>query len=250
VNSLGQVRLRSGPLAAWTTAWLAGQAASDDAIRAVTGTDAPHRVSQPGAEPVPLGQLLIEWRRLADRVRLVLPVPGDVRGLPGPSAFRRAALDTGEAAVGGLLGVVPAVTSHHPSSAPATVLWQCFEVDAAPSDPLSVGEAEQDLTEAIRDCASALATIATASWAQEPPSALADARRAGEYVNLPPGHPPRAVRLVAQAERLRAVLDLAEADPTGGALSETGATARAVALRQLATAVRRARLAGYNAGSG
>jgi hypothetical protein len=244
------VRLRSGPLAAWTTAWLAGQAPSDEAIRAVIGTDAPHRVVRPGAEPVPLGQLLIEWRRAASDVRLVLPVPGDVRGLPGPAEFRRAALDAGEAVVGGVLGVVPAVTSHSPSSAPTTVVWQCYQIDTAPSDPLSVGEAQEDLTEAIRACASALAGVDRAGWAQDAPSGLADARRAGEYVNLPPSHPPRAVRLVAQAERLRAVLDLAEADPTGGALSETGMTIRATALRPLATAVRRARLAGYNARGG
>jgi hypothetical protein len=243
------VRLRSGPLAAWTTAWLTGQAPSDEAIRAVTGTDAPHRVARPGAELVPLGQLLIEWRRLASQVRLVLPVPGDVRGLPGPPEFRLAALEAGEAVVGGALGVVPAVTGHHPSSSPTTVVWRCYQVDAAPSDPVSVGEAQEDLTEAIRACASTLSGLDRADWALDAPSGLADARRAGEYVNLPPGHPPRAVRLVAQAERLRAVLDLAEADPTGGALSQAGMTVRAHALRPLVIAVRRARLAGYNAGS-
>jgi hypothetical protein len=244
------MRLRSGPLAAWSTAWLAGQAASDEAIRAVTAADAPHRVCHPGGELAPLGQLLIEWRRVASQVRLVLPVPGDVRGVPGPPAFRDAARDAGEAVIGGVLAVVPAVTSHYPSSAPTTVLWQCFEVDPSPADPLSVSEAQADLTEAIRACASALAGLGRASWANEPPPALADARRAGEYVNLPPGHPPRAVRLVAQAERLQAVLDLAGTDPTGGAVTQTGMAARAAALRPLATAVRRARLAGYNAGCG
>jgi hypothetical protein len=55
------------------------------------------------------------------------------------------------------------------------------------------------------------------------------------------------VRLVAQAERLQAVLDIAALDPTGGAIDRTGIAARTAALRPLAMAVRRARVAGYNA---
>ena len=76
---------------------------------------------------------------------------------------------------------------------------------------------------------------------------LHEARRAGERLNLPPGFPARAVALVAQAERLQAVLDLALADPIGGAVDRAGIAARTAALRPLATAVRRARVAGYNA---
>src|SRR3954468_1051940 len=79
------------------------------------------------------------------------------------------------------------------------------------------------------------------------PDPLRAPRRAGERLTLPPGFPPRAVALVAQAERLQAVLDLALADPAGGAIDRMGMAARASALRPLATAVRRARVAGYNA---
>jgi hypothetical protein len=46
------------------------------------------------------------------------------------------------------------------------------------------------------------------------------------------------------------VLDLALADPAGGAVDRMGMAARTSALRPLATAVRRARLAGYNAEAG
>ena len=46
--------------------------------------------------------------------------------------------------------------------------------------------------------------------------------------------------LVAQAERLQAVLDLAALDPVGGAYDRTGMAARREALRPLAVAVRRA----------
>jgi hypothetical protein len=112
-----------------------------------------------------------------------------------------------------------------------------------------VPEAQRELSEAVRDAASALAAAGVASAIDDVSEALADARRAGERLDLPPGFPAPAVRLVAQAERLQAVLDIAALDPAGGAIDRTGIAARADALRSLATAVRRARVAAYNAAS-
>ncbi len=213
-------RLRCGALVAWTSAWLAGVAASDDVLRATVGDDSPHHVEglpdAPAENPVPLSEALITWRRASASVRLVLPVAGDVRGLPGPAQFRSSALDAGEAVVGGGLGLVPDVVERHPSSVPATVV-----------------------------CALAAADVAR--WTDAVGDALTVARRAGERLDLPPAFPPPAVRLLAQAERLQAVLDLAALDPVGGAIDREGIAARTDALRSLATAVRRARLAAYNA---
>jgi len=242
-------RLRAGALVAWTSAWLAGEAASDEVLRATVGDDAPHHVEGLGDGSAPLSEALITWRRTGGTVRLVLPVAGDVRGLPGPAEFRSGALDAGEAAYGGGLGLVPDVMERHPSSAPTAVTWHAFQVDPPPPDPLSVADAQHELTEAIRDAASALAAAEVARWIDDVTDALADARRAGERLNLPPGFPSPAVRLVAQAERMQAMLDVAALDPTGGAIDRTGIAARTDALRPLATAVRRARLAGYNAAS-
>jgi len=246
-------RLRSGPLAAWSAAWLDGRVASDEVLRATAGSDAPHQVGGLGGfdvELVPLSHVLIAWRRAGGPVRLVLPVAGDVRGLPGPADFRSAALEVGEAVVGATLGIVPSVIDHAPSSAPPTVLWQAFEIAPAPADFVAVADAQYELTTSIREAASALSAADVAGWIDDIADALHDARRAGEQLNLPPGFPPRAVALVAQTERLQAVLDLAELDPTGGAIDRTGISARWDALRPLATAVRRARLAGYNALAG
>jgi hypothetical protein len=241
-------RLRSGPLAAWTAAWLDGRVASDEVLRATAGNDAPHRVVGIGdREPVPLSEMLITWRRAGGPVRLVLPVAGDVRGLPGPAAFGTAALDAGEAVYGAAVGIVPSVTDYAPSSAPTRVTWQAFAITTAPVDHIAVPEAQYDLTTAIREAASALAAAHVAGWISGITEALHDARRAGEQLNLPPGFPPRAVALVAQAERLQAVLDLARLHPTGGAVDRAGIAARDEALRPLTQAVRRARLAGYNA---
>lgn len=246
-------RLRSGPLAAWTAAWLDGRVASDEVLRAAAGTDAPHQVGGLGAfdaELVPLSEVLIAWRRAGGAVRLALPVAGDVRGLPGPPSFRSAALAAGEAVFGATVGIVPSVTDHAPSSAPPTVLWEAFQVTAAPADHIAVADAQYELTTSIRESASALSAADVAGWIDDIADALHDVRRAGDQLNLPPGFPPRAVALVAQTERLQAVLDLAAQDPTGGAIDRTGIAARWDALRPLATAVRRARLAGYNALAG
>jgi hypothetical protein len=246
-------RLRSGPLAAWTSAWLAGAAASDEVLRATIGHDAAHHVQGlPDADEqaVPLSEALIAWRRAARAVRVVLPVAGDVRGLPGPADFRSAALEAGEAVHGGGIGLVPEIVDNPLSSAPTTVFWRAFAVEDPPPDVLSVPEAQHDLTEAIRESASALSAADVANWMDDVSEALSDARRAGERVNLPPGYPPPGVHLVAQAERMQAVLEIAALNPMGGAIDRAGIAARTNALRPLATAVRRARLAGYNALAG
>jgi hypothetical protein len=245
---LGVSGARSGLLAAWTNAFVSGRVSLDQAIDAVTGVDARHQVTAlPGFvhDVVTLRELLVAWRRGGAPVRVVLPVPGDVRGLPNAPGLPAAALDAGEAAIGGGIVVVPTVTDYAPSSAPTQVVWQAFPVVPAPAEFESVVDAQYDLTTAIRDTATALA--AADVTARKVPAALGDARRAGERLDLPPGHPPRAVALLAQAERMQAVLDLALADPSGGAVDRFAMSAREAALRPLAVAVRRARVTAYNA---
>jgi hypothetical protein len=240
--------MRSGPLAAWTCAWLAGAVASDEVLRAVTQDDGPHRVvGLAGAQSEPLSEALIAWRRAGGSVRLVLPVPGDVRGLPGPAAFRSAALAAGEAVVGGAIGLVPHVSDHSPSSAPPSVLWTAFVLEPAPDDPIDIRDAQHELAAAIRRTATALSAAGAVHWMDDVTAEIGAARRAGERLNLPPGFPAPAVGVLAQAERMQAILDLAARDPLVGALDLAAVTARAAALRPLAAGVRRARLAGYNA---
>jgi hypothetical protein len=242
--------LRSGALAAWSAAYFAGRVSLDQVVDAVTGPDAPHQVAGlpgSGSELAPLREVLVAWRRNGAGVRVVLPVAGDVRGVPGPGEFRTAALEGGEAAVGPGLGIVPEVVDYYPSSAPSTVTWQAFATEPAPVDYVSVADAQYELTTAIRESATALAAADVAGGVDDIADALSDARRAGERLNLPPAFPPRAIALLAQAERMQAVLDLALSDPAGGAIDRMGIAARTSALRPLTTAVRRARLAGYNA---
>jgi len=242
-------RLRSATLAAWCCAWLDGAAASDDVLQAVTGDDAPHLVAGlPDAPDVaPLSEVLFALRRSGARMRLVLPVAGDLRGVPGPAEFRTAALEAGEAVVAGAFGLVPDVVEYAPSSAPPTVTWQAFAVELTPPDYLAVADAGQELTTAIRDCTAALTAAEAGGASSDVSEALRLARRAGERLVLPPSFPQRAVSLLARAEQLQEVLDLAYAEPLGGTVDRFAASAREASLRPLATAVRRARLAGYNA---
>jgi hypothetical protein len=173
----------------------------------------------------------------------VLPVPGDVRGLPGPVAFRVAALDCGQAVIGGGIGVIPELVDHWPSSAPPSLQWRRFDIESPVADPVPLADAQYELTEAIRDCASVLAQLPKTNpdGRTEINDELAAARRAGERINLPPSHPAKAVALVAQAERMAAVLVLVGVEPADPHND------RSAALVPLVTAVRRARLAGYNA---
>jgi hypothetical protein len=239
-------RSRAGPLAAWATAWLGNRVAPDDVVAAVRAGDAAHRVDGLGLDS--LYEVFGAWRRTTlpgETVRLVLPVAGDVRGLPGPAEFRTAALEAGEAVCGGGLGLVPEVVDHSPSSAPTDVTWLAYAIDPTPIDHVQLTEAQYDLATAIS--ATALSDAEVAGWVAGIAPDLQSARRAGERLNLPPGFPPRAVNLLAQAERVQAVLDLADLDPVGGAIDQHGVAAQRAALQPLAAAVRRARLAGYNA---
>lgn len=228
-------------------AWYAGAVGPDEVVDAVTDDDAAHQVAGLGLDVLPLRDALSVWRRESAPVRLVLPVPGDVRGVPGPAAFRDAALEAGEAVWSGSLGLVPEITEYYPSSAPTTVLWQAHVVEPAAPEFVQLADVQYELTTAIREAASALAAADVAGGSGDVTDALHHARRAGETLNLPPGFPPRAVALLAQAERMQAVLELAACDPEGGAVDRFAISARAEALRPLTTAVRRARVAGYNA---
>ena len=87
----------AGRFAVWATAWLTGRAAYDEALDALLG-DTAHRVAGlPGTdEAVPLGWALTALRGLDEhRFRLVLPVAGDVRGLPRAPGLAAPALESG-----------------------------------------------------------------------------------------------------------------------------------------------------------
>ncbi|TYB53836.1 hypothetical protein FXF51_49060 [Nonomuraea sp. PA05] len=190
------------------------------------------------AGDVPLRKYLANLRAEGlSELRLALPAPGDPLGLSGPPPFNSAAVDAGQAAIAVLrdrnLGFVPL-----PDRRGSSYVGVRLEVhDAGPvrHDLPSLAEAERELSGAMRAATEALTSVD--GPAQDRPELLG---RGGE---LAPGYPGRAHRVSALATRLGAVLRLAdERGLTSGQLA-----ARAIALRDLDHAVRRALVAAHHA---
>jgi hypothetical protein len=236
----------AGRFAVWATAWLGGRASYDDALDALHG-DSAHRVTGlPGStEAVPLGWALTSLRGLGERrFRLALPVPGDVRGLPAAPGLTALALEAGQAAVGERLALVPEAIG------PEAIAWTAFPLDGVPPlAPLVEGTLRTvsgGLDLAVAGAARTLAELDLARWHPEVPALLAALAKPAKATGLPADHEPVALAILARAERLAAVLDLAMADAPGGAVTHTQAVARDSALRPLADAVREAVTAAFN----
>lgn len=213
-------------LAAWGAAALAGECSLDEAAAAVAApADPPHRVAGlPGEDgPVSLPYALGRLRGLgAAGLRLVLPRPGDVSGLPGPAGFNRSALEAGAAvvAVGAGLALLPA----------GRAAWRAYAVADDARSWLTGPEADRALTAAVREAAEALADLDVARW--DPRVAALQAETAA--ARLPSGR-----ALAARAVRLLAVVEVA-LDGEGGAVSAAQLAARREALQAVADAARRA----------
>lgn len=246
---------RSSRFVAWVRAWRAGLVPFDQVAGEVAGDEEHVVADAPGTwTDVPLREALPALSRLAaDEIRLVLPAPGDPRGLPGPGPFAGTALLAGEAVVARGLGLIPEVRSHTSGSGVSfeTVRWQVYPLpDAAAA--ASVGqpdtaEAETELATALAEATATLTRLDVAQWRPELAGALAALRRPDAGLDLPPGFDPRARRLFARASVLDRVLALAEHAAPGGAVNGHEAQQRDAALRPLTTACRRALVAACNA---
>jgi hypothetical protein len=118
----------------WANAWLAGQAAPDDVLDALSLWAPRHSVT--AYDSVAAGTTGLPWPDLDDSgamsllptirtvarggpaaISIALPVPGDVRGLPAGSALQHDALSAGEAVIVGsadqpAVGLVPEFQYH------------------------------------------------------------------------------------------------------------------------------------------
>ncbi|MFI0236992.1 hypothetical protein [Streptomyces sp. NPDC016845] len=247
---------RSGRLAAWGNALLAGFIAPDDAVLAIVGDDAVHRVEGiPGeAGPVGLSLALGRLRALGvSGLRVALPAPGHPLGLSGPPEFNARAVAAEEAVVcfGAALGLVPEVYESGPEGdLHVQVMWHCLPVrEAPPADVPSLGEAERELAEALREATEVLTRLDVAGSGPVAEAAIeayrARAERGREV--LAPGYPPRAVRVLELAQRVGLLVETAYGSGHGGAVSASEMSARSVALRPVERTARRAQVAAYNA---
>jgi len=257
---------RSVRLAAWGTAVLGGQATVEAAVRAVTLDDEPHLVGDADdalALPPEAG-LAGVLGRLAELgtpgLRVVLPAPGDVAGLPGPPPFNATALAAGEcvltepvtqgwaAALASPLGLAPQVSVFgSPWEPGATVEWSVHRVNPTRVTLFgSLAEAERELREALVSAAETLARLDVARWRDDAADRVA-AVRDGSLPDraLPPSAPGRTARVLAMAARVRAIVELATEDD-GAAVTGHEARQRSAALRELDGVSRRALAAAVN----
>ncbi|MFD5012499.1 hypothetical protein DMH26_30615 [Streptomyces sp. WAC 05379] len=247
---------RSGRLAAWGNALLAGLVSPDDAVHEIVGDDAVHRVEGLPGESAPVG-LTLGLGRLrtlgVSGLRIALPAPGHPLGLSGPPEFNARAMDAEEAVIchGAAFGLVPEVSEAGPDGdVHVEVVWRVLPVrEAPPADVPSLGEAERELAEGLREATEVLSRLDVAGSGPVAEAAI-DAYRAraerGREV-LAPGYPPRAVRVLELAQRVGLLVSLARENGHGGAVSSAEMGARTEALRPVERVARRAQVAAYNA---
>jgi hypothetical protein len=243
-------------LAVWSSAWLSGAAAADDVLDALQDWAELHEVvaaderlastleipARGEAGGTPAALLAALRRSGAVNAELVMPVPGDVRGLGGPGQFASEALRAGEAVVLNGLGIVPERVGGNVDT--GIIRWTVFEIErTTPTPNVPLGEAEHELTGAMRVAAGILLELGVAKKRagvrEELQARVAERNRA----QWPAGMPQRALRVLQRAAEVSAILELAMEDEPGGALSASAAHKRAEALRPLFQAVRTARTA-------
>jgi hypothetical protein len=258
---------RSGRFTAWGNALFAGLVSPDEAVERIVAGDDVHRVrGLPGSEATPVGLSLALGRLRAGPapgLRLALPAPGHPLGLCGPPAFNERALEAGEAVLAPAagLGLVPRVHVAGPEEAVSgedrhvEVVWHCLPVrQGPPADVPSLGEAERELAEALREATEVLARLDVAGSGPAADAALEAYRARAEAGRrlLAPGYPSRAVRVLELAQRVGALVAIASGDggdgrAHGAAVSASQIAARAEALRSVERTARRAQVAAYDA---
>lgn len=248
-------------LTVWAGAWLAGRVAPDDVVDALhawapvhllgAADEAAARVTGLSDRAVADGAaaLLTVVRRGESSggpgLCLVLPAPGDVRGLPAGTPFAAAATTARQGVVVGApgapgLGLVPAVEG------PEVLHWRVFTMDPvpAPAAAAGLGEAEFAMREAVREAAAILTgipTVGSPDASGDPRTRIAAAAAELARHRYPPSLPARAARILESADRVEAILTVAAGGGAQRAASAAGTSGREDALRALTAAVRAAR---------
>ena len=194
----------------------------------------------------------------------MLPVPGDVRGLPAGTQFQRDAVIAGEAIIinGGpsspAVGLVPDFeyddSDGYDESEEADIAglsWTVYSLPEAPvAEHIDLGEAEFALRSAVRSAADALARIRAEAGGLD----VADPRKLVEQVmessgqHRAPDHAPsRALRVLENAAHIDAIVTVSSGLMPIGLQSSSEAQIANEALRPLSAVVRSARLAAVSA---
>lgn len=269
----------SASLSVWANSWLAGHAAPDDVLDALMAWAPRHSVM--AYDAIAAGRTGLPWpdmdsagpmsllqtvRTAAGRmpeaglarrpaIAVVLPVPGDVRGLIPGTQFSHDALAAGEAVVvsgpdGDAVGIVPMLESTDESADDGDVLtWSVYSVTECPlSDAIDLGEAEYALRSAVRTAAEALGGLElSGGGAASPRMLVEEVLAANGHHRLPDHAPPRAVRVLSTAAHVDAIIAVTDGLPATGTRSASEARIADDAMRPLSSVVRAARTAALNA---
>ncbi|OBA58430.1 hypothetical protein A5647_20715 [Mycobacterium sp. 1100029.7] len=287
-------------LSLWANAWLAGKAAPDDVLDALS-LWAPKQ-SVTAYDAVAAGHTGLPWPDVHDAgtvsllqtlrgavgrltgpssgplcgtINVVLPVPGDVRGLAPGTQFERDALAAGEAVIitnpddpAAAVGLVPEFTYADPDEADdpdapelCALAWTVYSLPGAPVfEHHELGDAEYSLRSAVRSAADALGAVGLGSSSdiEDPRGMVEQLLESTRQHRIPDHAPTRALRVLENAAHVDAIIavsaGLSRADsPIAvgleplGTQSSSEARIAGDALRPLTTVVRSARMAAVNA---
>ena len=266
-------------LALWGNAWLAGRAAPDDVLDALSLWAPHHRVTAydlgaanrtglpwPDVDDAGVVSILQVLRMAAGprtsrpALSLVLPVPGDVRGLPPGSAFAADALAVGEAvrieSEDGAIGLVPEYgeTEDAYGDEPepdGSLSWTVYSLPSGPvAEQFDLGAAELELRSAVRTAAEQLTALRAGGPGAnvEDPRELVEQLLAADREHAAPDHAPdRALRVLDTAAQVDAILTVSEGMTPISIQSSSGVQLAGAALQPLSLVVRTARLAAVDA---
>lgn len=300
-------------LSLWANAWLAGKAAPDDVLDALS-LWAPKQ-SVTAYDAVAAGHTGLPWPDVHDAgtvtllqtlrgavgrptgpdsggapgpargaINVVLPVPGDVRGLAPGTQFERDALAAGEAVIvtnaddpTAAVGLVPEffyadgpdAADEPDAGAPelCALAWTVYSLPEAPVfDHHELGDAEYSLRSAVRSAADALGAIGlgAASGVDDPRGLVEQLLESARQHRIPDHAPRRALRVLENAAHVDAIIavsaGLTRSDspeqftaPVTAGLEPLGTQSASEAriagdaLRPLTGVVRSARMAAVNA---
>jgi hypothetical protein len=271
-------------LSVWANAWLAGVAAPDDVLDALSQWAPRHSVT--AYDSVAAGRTGLPWPDLTDAgavsllqtlrtsagraggapvMGVALPVPGDVRGLPAGTQFQRDAVAAGEALIvagdpSEAIGLVPDYEYpdtdedvDDPDSAPdpSGLSWTVYSVPGAtPTDGLDLGEAEYTMRSAVRSAADALGALhaeAAGRDIEDPRSLVEQVVEAERRHSIPDHAPTRALRVLENAAYIDAIIAVSSGLIPIGLNSSADVQTASEALRPLNGVVRSARLAAVSA---
>lgn len=227
---------RAAVLTAWCNSWFAGDCAGDDVIDALTpfGT---HTIVDSDELHAPLLVGIAELRHSGVAAfRLVLPVSGDICGLPGPPSFNTAAVAAGQVVIDDEagIGIIPQIDE-------TQTTWTIHRTTARfrQAPPLRPEEASGAIREALRSATAALTMLDVANDPAGLAARLQTVERDLHWLRLPPSISPSATQTAHSAARVLGILAIAN-DDIGATVTTAQAQQRAAVLADLAATARHA----------